>query len=80
MTGLVKPHGGAGLDRPRQGSVRGDGEAIAGPDPPRVLVFQDPTLYPWRNVWSNVALGLEARGQPRIGRAMFDLLPLSHGA
>jgi len=26
------------------------------------VVFQDPTLYPWRTVWSNVALGLEARG------------------
>jgi NitT/TauT family transport system ATP-binding protein len=26
------------------------------------LVFQDPTLYPWRTVQANVALGLEARG------------------
>ncbi|MDT8278122.1 ABC transporter ATP-binding protein, partial [Roseomonas mucosa] len=30
--------------------------------PSRVLVFQDPTLYPWRTVRANVALGLEARG------------------
>jgi NitT/TauT family transport system ATP-binding protein len=25
-------------------------------------VFQDPTLFPWRTVWNNVALGLEAQG------------------
>ncbi len=25
-------------------------------------MFQDPTLYPWRSVRRNVALGLEARG------------------
>jgi NitT/TauT family transport system ATP-binding protein len=39
-----------------------NGQAIDGPDASRIIVFQDPTLYPWRTVWSNVALGLEARG------------------
>ncbi len=38
-----------------------DGVPITGPDPSRVVVFQDPTLYPWRTVWANAALGLEAR-------------------
>jgi len=52
----------AGLDQPRQGAVLGDGAPIEKPDPSRVLVFQDPTLYPWRTVRANVALGLEARG------------------
>ncbi len=52
----------AGLEPPRSGSIAGDGELITGPDPSRVVVFQDPTLYPWRTVWKNVALGLEARG------------------
>ena len=48
----------AGLEPPTAGSLLVDGEAIEGPDPSRVVVFQDPTLYPWRTVWSNVALGL----------------------
>jgi NitT/TauT family transport system ATP-binding protein len=52
----------AGLDSPTAGSLLVDGQAIEGPDPSRVVVFQDPTLYPWRTVWGNVALGLEARG------------------
>ncbi len=52
----------AGLDPPSAGSLLAEGKAIDGPDPSRVVVFQDPTLYPWRTVWSNVALGLEARG------------------
>ncbi len=52
----------AGLEAPRRGSLKVDGAPIAGPDPSRVVVFQDPTLYPWRTVWDNAALGLEARG------------------
>lgn len=52
----------AGLEPPGSGRLSVDGVPIAGPDPSRVVVFQDPTLYPWRTVWKNVALGLEARG------------------
>jgi NitT/TauT family transport system ATP-binding protein len=52
----------AGLEAPTVGSVRADGEEITRPDPSRVVMFQDPTLYPWRTVRANVSLGLEARG------------------
>jgi len=52
----------AGLEAPRGGQILADGRPIVGPDPSRVVVFQDPTLYPWRTVGDNVALGLEARG------------------
>jgi NitT/TauT family transport system ATP-binding protein len=62
----------AGLDPPTAGSLLVDGEAIEGPDPSRVVVFQDPTLFPWRTVWNNVALGLEARGQLGTHRARVD--------
>lgn len=65
----------AGLDAPSTGSISADGQTIVGPDPSRVLVFQDPTLYPWRTVRANVALGLQARGllpaqAPRIDEAL----------
>ncbi|MET4634447.1 ABC transporter ATP-binding protein [Kaistia defluvii] len=53
----------AGLERPETGSVLADGVPLENPDPSRVLVFQDPTLFPWRTVRRNVALGLEAQGR-----------------
>lgn len=52
----------AGLEPATAGSIEQDGRPIAKPDPSRIVVFQDPTLYPWRRVWDNVALGLQARG------------------
>ncbi|KQR73796.1 ABC transporter [Burkholderia sp. Leaf177] len=51
----------AGLDSPAQGTVSSNGVSIGGPDPSRVVVFQDPTLYPWRTVRANVGLGPEAQ-------------------
>jgi NitT/TauT family transport system ATP-binding protein len=59
----------AGLEPPSHGSVFAGAVAISGPDPSRAVVFQDATLFPWRNVWHNVALGPEARGSLRSGRA-----------
>ncbi len=59
----------AGLEKPSSGEILDDGERIAGPHPSRVVVFQDPTLFPWRNVWDNVALGLEAQGLLKSRRA-----------
>ena len=62
----------AGLDIPATGRLSMNGKAIDGPDASRIIVFQDPTLYPWRTVWSNVALGLEARGVLRSHRERVD--------
>jgi NitT/TauT family transport system ATP-binding protein len=56
----------AGLETPARGSLHANGEPIAGPDPSRVVVFQDPTLFPWRTVRENVGLGPDAQ---RAGRA-----------
>jgi NitT/TauT family transport system ATP-binding protein len=71
----------AGLEPPRSGTLREDGDPITRPFPSRVVVFQDPTLFPWRTVWNNVALGLEAQGILRSQRhrvdAAIDLVGLS---
>jgi NitT/TauT family transport system ATP-binding protein len=67
----------AGLEPPTQGMLYADGRPIAGPDPSRVLMFQDPTLYPWRTVRANVGLGLEARGElKRLGHRVDEALRL----
>ncbi|HEX7921864.1 MAG TPA: ABC transporter ATP-binding protein [Bradyrhizobium sp.] len=71
----------AGLEKPRSGSLREDEVRITGPHPSRVVVFQDPTLFPWRSVWDNVALGLEAQGILKAQRhrvdAVIELVGLS---
>lgn len=51
----------AGLDRPLFGTVEVDGVRVTSPDPSRALVFQDPTLLPWRTVRGNVAIGPQTR-------------------
>jgi NitT/TauT family transport system ATP-binding protein len=71
----------AGLDKPKAGTLREDVARITRPHPSRVVVFQDPTLFPWRTVWDNVALGLEAQGILKSQRhrvdAALDLVGLS---
>src|SRR6201996_508083 len=62
----------AGLEPPRSGTLREDDIKIRGPHPSRVVVFQDPTLFPWRTVWDNVALGLEAQGILKPNRQRVD--------
>jgi NitT/TauT family transport system ATP-binding protein len=62
----------AGLEKPSGGEIFADGAPITGPDPSRVVVFQDPTLFPWRHVWDNVALGLEAQGLLKSRRGRVD--------
>ncbi len=62
----------AGLDKPRAGVLREDEIRIKGPHPSRIVVFQDPTLFPWRSVWDNVALGLEAQGILKSQRQRVD--------
>jgi NitT/TauT family transport system ATP-binding protein len=62
----------AGLEPPSAGRLLADGQDILGPHPSRVVMFQDPTLYPWRTVKANVSLGLEARGLLKTHAARVD--------
>jgi len=51
----------AGLIRPTEGNLYLDGEEIKKPSYERGLVFQDPTLFPWLNIYENIAFGLKTR-------------------
>ncbi|MEI9901782.1 MAG: ATP-binding cassette domain-containing protein [Hyphomicrobium sp.] len=55
----------AGLIKPTAGEVQIDGERVAGPSSRRVLMFQQPLLFPWLSVEANVALGLRFTGRAR---------------
>lgn len=54
----------AGLAQPDEGDIFLDNEQVVEPHYSRGLVFQNPTLFPWRTVRENVATGLHARGLP----------------
>jgi NitT/TauT family transport system ATP-binding protein len=49
------------------GSLMLDGRPIKGPGPDRAMVFQQPSLLPWRTVLSNVLYGLQL--QRRLPRS-----------
>lgn len=51
----------AGLDAATSGEIRVGKKLITGPSAERGLVFQDPNLFPWLTVRSNIQAGLVAR-------------------
>lgn len=51
-----------GLIEPTAGSIRVDGDPVAGPRTDVAMVFQSFQLLPWRTVRENVAIGLEIQG------------------
>lgn len=48
----------AGFLQPTSGQVLVDGEAVRGPDPRRIFVFQERGVFPWLTVAGNIGFGL----------------------
>ena len=59
----------AGLETASSGSVVVEGATITRPSPKMAMIFQEYSLYPWRTVEENVALGLELKGMKKAERA-----------
>src|SRR5256714_11982659 len=51
----------AGLEKPDSGTVRADGRPITGPGRERLVMFQEPALFPWLTVFGNVLFGLKLK-------------------
>ncbi len=51
----------AGLEKPTEGTLSIDGTPITKPGYDRGLVFQNPTLFSWLNIYDNVAFSLKTR-------------------
>jgi NitT/TauT family transport system ATP-binding protein len=47
-----------GFLSPTGGSITIDGQAVLGPDPRRILVFQERGVFPWLTVEGNIGFGL----------------------
>jgi ABC-type nitrate/sulfonate/bicarbonate transport system ATPase subunit len=48
----------AGFVAPTRGTVTVDGAVVIGPDPRRILVFQERGVFPWLTVEGNIGFGL----------------------
>ena len=59
-------HIAAGLEKPSGGTILAGGKPVAGPNPERMLMFQENALYPWLTLVGNVALALEFQ---KVGKA-----------
>jgi NitT/TauT family transport system ATP-binding protein len=76
----------AGLIAATRGQVLIEGERISAPMPTKIgMVFQDPTLLPWKTALANVEFPLDLRGVDRASRrsrclALLDLVGLSEFA
>jgi len=73
----------AGLETPTQGEVLLEGQPIREAGPDRVVMFQDPALFPWLTVIDNVKFGLRLAGidknrQEEIALDCLKMVQLAH--
>jgi NitT/TauT family transport system ATP-binding protein len=60
-----------------RGRIAVNGSTVDGPGKNRALVFQSPTLFPWRNVLGNIVYGIEASTpKAQAGRVASELVDL----
>ena len=51
----------AGLEKPDSGTVLADGKPVTQPGRERMVMFQEPALFPWLDVMGNVLFGLKLK-------------------
>jgi NitT/TauT family transport system ATP-binding protein len=51
----------AGLEKPDRGAVKADGKPVTAPGRERLVMFQEPALFPWLTVLGNVLFGLKLK-------------------
>ncbi|OBV38555.1 ABC transporter ATP-binding protein [Janthinobacterium psychrotolerans] len=65
----------AGLDADFRGSLRLDGQPLAGVHGDIGLIFQEPRLFPWLTVAQNIAFGQGPKGQhdPKVAQLLDEV-------
>ena len=53
----------AGLEKPDSGTVSADGKPVTGPGRERLVMFQEPALFPWLTVFGNVLFRTQAQAE-----------------
>jgi ABC-type nitrate/sulfonate/bicarbonate transport system ATPase subunit len=54
-----------GLNQLNAGEIRIEGQRVEKPSPSVSMVFQHFGLFPWRNLWNNIAYGLKLKHMPK---------------
>src|SRR5262245_51095085 len=60
----------AGFETPSAGEIVLDGKPVLAPGPERLMLFQEPALFPWLNVMDNVLYGLKRHRKFRFKRKL----------
>jgi NitT/TauT family transport system ATP-binding protein len=65
-----------GFLAPSSGSVTIDDQPVLGPDPRRIVVFQERGVFPWLTVEGNIAFGLSKLSEPERAKRVAHYVQL----